>query len=68
MYVIPKILNPPTIEEFDKMSDEQKRTAILQVQQFETFKSVKLASQVFIYSFYISLLIAIMAAATIFIK
>jgi hypothetical protein len=67
MNTIPIYYTPPTREEFDKMSDEQKRTTILQVQQFETFKVVKTAAQVFIYSFFISLLIAIMFAANIFI-
>jgi hypothetical protein len=68
MNSIPKDFTPLTMEEFQNMSDEQKRTAILQVQQFETFKWVKQASMVFVYGFSISLLLTILIAANTFIR
>jgi uncharacterized membrane protein YkgB len=43
-------------EEYDNMTDEQKRTYLLQLKQEDTMEWQKLASQIYVYSFCIGII------------
>jgi uncharacterized membrane protein YkgB len=45
-----------TSEEYDNMTDEQKRTYLLQLKQEDTMEWQKLASQIYVYSFCIGII------------
>lgn len=52
---IPK-LPLATSEEYDNMTDEQKRTYLLQLKQEDTMEWQKQASQIYVYCFWISII------------
>ena len=45
-----------TSEEYDNMTDEQKRTYLLQLKQEDTMEWQKLTSQIYVYSFCIGII------------